>query len=83
MNRTRLAYSGLTLAMVIWASSFLVIRVGLESFSPIALVTFRMACAALILGAVGLLTKQIQPLKMRDLKYFLMAAFAEPFLYFI
>ena len=83
MKKSSFAYVGLMVAMVIWASSFLLIRIGLESFSPITLVTFRMFCAAVILGVVGYITKQIQPLKLKDLKYFLCAALAEPFIYFI
>ena len=77
------AYIAILVAMTIWSASFIFTRIGLESFPPITLVTMRMVLAAIILGIVGGVTKQIQRLERKDAKFLLIAAFAEPFCYFI
>ena len=69
--------------MTIWSASFIFTRIGLESFPPIMLVTMRMVLAAIILGIYGGVTKQIKKLDRKDVKYLLIAAFAEPFCYFV
>jgi len=77
------AYIAILVAMTIWSASFIFTRIGLESFPPVTLVTMRMVLAALILGVIGGLTKQIKRLDRKDAKYLLIAAFAEPFCYFV
>lgn len=81
-NNTK-AYIAILVAMTIWSASFIFTRIGLESFPPVMLVTMRMVLAAIILGIFGGLTKQIQPLDRKDAKFLLLAAFAEPFCYFV
>ena len=80
---TTKAYVAILVAMTIWSASFIFTRIGLESFPPVTLVTMRMVLAALILGVIGGLTKQIQRLDRKDAKFLLIAAFAEPFCYFV
>ena len=80
---TTKAYVAILVAMTIWSASFIFTRIGLESFPPITLVTIRMVLAAIILGIVGGVTKQIQRLDRKDAKFLLIAAFAEPFCYFV
>ncbi len=80
---TTKAYVAIIVAMTIWSASFIFTRIGLESFPPIMLVTMRMVLAAIILGIYGGVTKQIKKLERKDAKYLLIAAFAEPFCYFV
>lgn len=80
---TTKAYVAILVAMTIWSASFIFTRIGLESFPPIMLVTMRMVLAAIILGIYGGVTKQIKKLDRKDVKYLLIAAFAEPFCYFV
>ncbi|MCB9071913.1 MAG: EamA family transporter [Prevotellaceae bacterium] len=82
MKNTK-AYIAILVAMTIWSASFIFTRIGLESFPPVTLVTMRMVLAAIILGIVGGITKQIQRLDRKDAKFLLIAAFAEPFCYFV
>ncbi|MFB6320781.1 DMT family transporter [Saccharicrinis sp. FJH54] len=76
-------YYPIVLAMICWALSFVWVKIAYEDFQPINLITFRVAGAALIFFIVGILLKKIQPIKAADLKYFLLMAFFEPFLYFM
>lgn len=82
-TNTTKAYVAIIVAMTIWSASFIFTRIGLESFPPIMLVTMRMVLAAIILGIYGGVTKQIKKLDRKDVKYLLIAAFAEPFCYFV
>ena len=70
---TTKAYIAILVAMTIWSASFIFTRIGLESFPPITLVTIRMVLAAIILGMVGGVTKQIQRLERKDAKFLLIA----------
>ena len=76
-------YYPIVLAMICWALSFVWVKIAYEEFHPINLITLRVAGATIIFFIFGLILKKIQPIKAPDLKYFLLMAFFEPFLYFM
>lgn len=55
----------------------------LQVFRPASLLCMRIFFAAVVLGLIGWATGQLQKLHLRDLKFFLIAAFCEPFIYFL
>lgn len=69
--------------MLCWALSFVWVKIAYEQFNPINLITIRVLGAAIIFFIFGFAFKQIQSIKFSDLKYFLLMAFFEPFLYFM
>lgn len=76
-------YIAAVLSMTAWALSFVWIKVAYESFQPISLIFFRLVGASLLMLTIGLLFKNIQPIKKGDFHLFLILAFFEPFLYFM
>lgn len=83
MNKQTLAIFALTISQIIWGASYLMTDYALKVFSPATLVSMRMLIAAIVLGIIGLATGQLQKLHFRHLGYFLLAAFCEPFVYFL
>lgn len=71
------------IAMVCWAFSFIWTRVALLSFPPITLVTLRLILASILLISFQLFRKNLIQIDKKDIKYFLLLAFFEPFLYYI
>ncbi|MDR3350367.1 MAG: DMT family transporter [Prevotellaceae bacterium] len=63
----------------VWSEQLLTFR----HFPPQSLILFRLFFSALLLLAFLLATKRFQPPKRRDLKWFLLLALFEPFLYFL
>lgn len=76
---TTKAYVAILVAMTIWSASFIFTRIGLESFPPITLVTIRMVLAAIILGIVGGVTKQIQNSTAKMLNFYSLPLLPNPF----
>ncbi len=70
-------------AMMFWALSFVWVKVAYETLNPMTVVTSRALGAGLFLLIIGWIFKRLQPVKRGDVKYFLMLAFFEPFLYFM
>ncbi|MCU4162557.1 DMT family transporter [Carboxylicivirga caseinilyticus] len=73
----------LLLSMICWAFSFVWIKQAFESFNPITVVFLRLVISAFLLFLILRSTKKLIPLKKVDLKWFLLLAFFEPFLYFM
>ncbi len=76
-------FLALLFSMVFWSFSFVWTKVAFESFAPMTLVLIRLILSSLLLLIVLLLTRQFKPLHFHHLKYFMLLAFFEPFLYFI
>ena len=77
------AYASVMFAMTVWASSFILTRIGLESFQPVTLVTMRMSLAVLLLFLVAKMSGKLQRIERRHIPLFVAGGFAEPFCYFI
>ena len=83
MKPSRYAYL-LPLAFAgIWGLTFVWSERILEVYSPITMVFIRMVMASVFLHAFVKLAKKLQKLERKDWRLMLLAAFCEPFLYFV
>lgn len=82
-NKT-LTYILLTLASVLWGVSFILTK---ELFltephlGVTTLIALRLAVASAVMFPVLIVTRQLQPIRRSDLKWFLLLALCEPFIY--
>ena len=76
-------YGAISLAMLFWSFSFIWTRQAILSFPPITLVTLRLVIASLLLFLVSKAAGKFQVMRREDVKWFLLLAFFEPFLYYI
>lgn len=76
-------YIAITLAMIFWAMSFIWTKITLQSFRPITLITLRLIIASILLLLIILLTGNTQRILKKDIKWFVLLAFFEPYLYYL
>lgn len=72
----------LLLAMLLWASSFVALKLAFRTYDPMVVIFGRMFIASLCFAMIWKRFKNI-PFKRRDLKYIILMALFEPCLYFI
>ncbi|MBR8536858.1 DMT family transporter [Carboxylicivirga sediminis] len=73
----------LILSMICWAFSFVWIKQAFISFNPLTIVVMRLVISAGLLAIILKLLGQLVSMRKADLKWFLLLAFFEPFLYFM
>ncbi len=78
-----LVYVGVVVAMIFWSLSFIWYKDIYKFLSPFTTILFRLTISGLILFFISFITRQLQPVKKKDLKLFFLLALSEPFLYFI
>jgi len=71
------------LAMLFWGISFVWSKVVFLTYSPITTIFFRLAISVIFLFLYMMLARQFEKIKSKDLKYFLLSALFNPFLYFL
>ncbi len=77
-------YLGLFFAMIVWSMSYIVIKIVYDyDVNPATLVFLRLLIAAITLQIYLRFVKKIQKIKRKDLRWFFVLAFFEPFLYYI
>ena len=76
------AYAGLVLAMVIWASSFVALKLAFRAYDPMVVIFGRMVVASLCFAVFIPRFRPAQPFLRKDLRPLLFMAFCEPCLYF-
>ncbi len=76
-------FIGLSLSMIFWAFSFVWVKQAFISFNPFTVVLFRLVISSVLLLITLKLINQLNPLKRQDIKWFILLAFFEPFLYFL
>lgn len=76
-------FLSLLLSMICWAFSFVWIKQAFESFNPLTIVVLRLALSAVLLFVILTLMKKLKKLHLKDIKWFILLAFFEPFLYFM
>lgn len=69
--------------MIFWSVSFIWTRVAIESFPPVTLVSLRLIIASVLLYIISKLIAKFQKIRKEDLKWFVLLAFFEPFMYYI
>lgn len=78
-----MVYTAIVLSMVFWGISYVWTNVALRSFSVLLLLESRLLIASALMFLFGKITRQLQAPRREDMKWFLLLAFFEPFLYFI
>lgn len=76
-------YTAIVLAMIFWSVSFIWTRVAIQSFQPVTLITLRLLIASVLLYVVSKSAGKFQKIKREDVKWFVLLAFFEPFLYYL
>jgi len=82
-KKTFIVYTCAIIAMIFWSYSFIWYKDVFVFYKPITLVLFRLVISSIFLFALTLSLKRLDPLKLHDIKNFLLLAFFEPFMYFI
>jgi drug/metabolite transporter (DMT)-like permease len=78
-----LAVSGLLLAMVLWGSSFVALKIAFRAYDPMVVIFGRMAVASICFLLLGRWIVSSVRVRWGDLKYILLMAFCEPCLYYL
>lgn len=74
---------GLLLAMVLWASSFIALKIAFRAYDPMVVIFGRMVVGSLCFLLLYRWFRASVAFRTRDLKWILLMAFCEPCLYFI
>jgi len=82
-NKAWLPFGAALLSMIFWSFSFVWVKVVYEAYGPLTTIFFRLLISSGLLLIFTILTKKLQTIRTGDLKYFLLLAFFEPFLYFM
>lgn len=84
-----LPYIAILTAMLIWALSGAVVKIGLLSFSPLTLIVIRFTMAFLVMLAIGLVCRYVYPsmglqrVAKKDWILFIAGGFFQPCLYYL
>ena len=78
-----LAVLGLLLAMVLWSSSFVALKIAFRTYDPMVVIFGRMAVASICFLLLGRWLVSSVRFRREDLKFILLMAFCEPCLYFL
>ncbi|MFV0482769.1 MAG: DMT family transporter [Bacteroidales bacterium] len=73
----------LFVGMLLWAMSFVWVKVALQVYSPLIILLLRMFIGAVFLFSFSRLIGRLQKVQFADLKHFCLLALFEPFLYFM
>ncbi len=82
MNRFWVILS-VTLAMVFWGITFVVYKFANLSFNPFAIIFIRLVISMPFLFGFAALSGRLMKIKRKDIKWFFLLAFFEPFIYFL
>lgn len=83
-----LAVTALIVSMIIWSVSGIAIKQALLVFPPFTMIVLRFVPSVLLMFLIGLICRKsplfgLQRLYWRDLPFFLIAGFCQPFLYYL
>jgi drug/metabolite transporter (DMT)-like permease len=84
VNKKVLTYILITASVVFWGVSFILTKelfLTEEHMTVTALITLRLALATIVMVPFLLLTSKMQRIHRKDIKWFLLLAFCEPFIY--
>ncbi len=84
MTRQRFfIYLLLIFSMLIWGVSFIFTEIIYQYFSPLTTVTIRVFIATAFMTLLSLSLKKLHKIEVKDIKFFMLFAFFDPFAYFI
>lgn len=78
-----LLYSGIIFTTFLWGLTFVFYKIAFESFNPITIIFSRLLISSSLLYLFSVVTGRMQKIKKKDLRYFILLAFFEPFIYFL
>ncbi|WP_291861183.1 DMT family transporter [Marinilabilia sp.] len=76
-------FAALTGTMLFWAFSFVWTKVAFTVWTPISTIWLRLVISALFIFGYLALTKRLEPLRMKDIRWLIVLSFFQPFLYFM
>jgi drug/metabolite transporter (DMT)-like permease len=76
-------YIAIIFAMIFWSGSFIWTRMAINSFPPVTLISLRLLIASVLLFVVIASARKLQKIRKADLKWFVLLAFFEPYLYYM
>lgn len=76
-------YLSVSLAMLFWSYTFIWYKVVYEFYNPVTVVFFRLIISSAFLFALMYPLKRLQKIQKGDLRYFILVAVFNPFLYFL
>ena len=82
-NSRYLVHIGSVVAMMIWGMSYIWSTQVFKYLNPSTTIFFRLIISVIFMTVILLLTKRLEKIKKEELPLFFLAAFLEPFLYFI
>jgi drug/metabolite transporter (DMT)-like permease len=82
-NKSWVPYGAALLSMIFWSFSFVWVKVVYEAYGPLTTVLFRLLISSGLLLIFTLASRKLQKMHPGDLKFFILLAFFEPFLYFM
>jgi drug/metabolite transporter (DMT)-like permease len=82
-NFGRMIYFLLVIAMIFWSFSFIWYKEVYVNFSPLTVIFLRLVISSFILFLFTASLGKLQKLESKDVRFFLLAAFFEPFIYFL
>lgn len=77
------AYGCLLVAMVLWASTFIALKIAFKAYDPMVVIFGRMLIASCCVVFVPFVFKSVKTVRRRDIKLIALMALCEPCLYFI
>jgi len=77
------AYLSVLLAMIFWSFTFVWYKVVYQYYDPITTVFFRLIISSVFLVLLTAPLRRLQRIEWKDLKWFVLVTFWQPFLYFI
>lgn len=83
MNKT-LTYTLITASVIFWGVSFILTKelfLSEEHITVTVLIATRLAIASVVMLPLLAITKKLQPIRRQDIKWFLLLALCEPFIY--
>jgi drug/metabolite transporter (DMT)-like permease len=83
MNQRIKVFAALTGTMLFWAFSFVWTKVAFTVWTPISTIWLRLVISALFIFGYLALTRRLEPLRKKDIKWLLVLSFFQPFLYFM
>ncbi|MEG1610213.1 MAG: DMT family transporter [Bilophila sp.] len=86
LSEQALANSALCVAMLLWGSSFIALKIAVSAFDPMVMVFGRMATSLVALIVLWvLMRRKAEPVRLQpgDIKFLVLLALCEPCLYFV
>jgi drug/metabolite transporter (DMT)-like permease len=80
---TPAVYAAIILAMIFWSFSYIWTNIAFRSFTVLTLLESRLFISSGLIFLSGSIFRQLQRPRREDVKWFLLLAFFEPFLYFL